>query len=125
MSSSLGFGTIKIFFWRCSDLLPGVSPVFDRTEATLGEIFSTFASLPELSLEECPPCEFSLGFGTIKAFFWRCSGLLPGVSPVFDRTEATLAEIFSTFASLPELSLEQRPPCEFSLGFGTIIVRAL
>ena len=122
---SLGFGTIKVLYSRCSGLLPGVSPVFDRTEATLGEIFSTFASLPELSLEERPPREFFLRFGTIKAFFWRCSGLLPGVSPVFDRTETILGEIFSTFTSLPELSLEKRPPREFSLGFGTIIVRGL
>ena len=117
---SLGFDTIKASFWPCTKLLPEVSPIFDRTETTLRDFFFTFASLPEFSLEERPPREFSLGFGTIKAFFWRCSGLLPGVSPVFDRTEATLAEIFSTFASLPELSLEQRPPREFSLGFGTI-----
>ncbi|CAN0215571.1 unnamed protein product, partial [Ascophyllum nodosum] len=34
-----------------------------------------------------PPREHALGFGTIKASSWRCSGLLPGVSPVFDRTE--------------------------------------
>ena len=117
---SLGFGTIKASFWCCSGVLPRVSPVFDRTEATIGELFSTFASLPELSLEARPPREFSLGFGTIKASFWRCSGLLPEVSPVFDRTEAILGEFFSSFASLPELSREARPPREFSLGFGTI-----
>ena len=38
--------------------------------------------------------ELSLGFGTIKASSWRCSGQLPGVSPVFDRTETVLGEIF-------------------------------
>ena len=97
-----------------------VSPVFDRTEATLGEIFFTYASLPEVSLEIRPPRESSLGFGTIKAYFWRSSDLLPVVSPVFDRTEAILGEIFSAYASLPEVSLEMRPPREFSLGFGTI-----
>ena len=116
---SLGFGTIKATSWRCSGLLLEVSPVFDRTETSLGEMFSTFTSLPELSLKARPPCEFSLGFGTIKASSWRCSGLLPGVSPGFDRTETILGETFFTSASLPELSLEVRPPREFSLGFGT------
>ena len=116
---SLGLGTIKASFWCCSGLLPGVSPVFDRTETILGEIVSTSTSLPEVSLEARPPREFSLGFGTIKASFWRCNGLLPGVSPVFDRTETILGEIVSTSASLPEVSLEARPPLEFSLGFGT------
>ena len=117
---SLGFGTIKASSWRCTQLLSGVSPVFDRTETILGEIFSTLPSLPELSLEARPPREFSLGFGTIKASSWRCSGLLPGVSPVFDRTETILGEIFSSFTSLTELLLEARTPREFSLGFGTI-----
>ena len=65
-----------------------------------------------------PSREFSLGFGTITASFWRCSDLLPEVSPIFDRTEAVLRELFSTYASLPEVSLEMRPPHEFSLGFG-------
>ena len=117
---SLGFGTLQASFWRCGDLLPEVSPVLDRTEATLGEIFPTYASLPEVSLEMHPPREFSLGFGTIKASFWRYSDLLPKVSPVFDRTEAVLADIFPTYASLPEVSLEMRPLREFSVGFGTI-----
>ena len=118
---SLGFGSIKASSWRCSGLLPGVSPVFDRTETVLGEIFSTFASLPELSLKAPPPPrELSLGFGTINASSWHCSGLLTGVSPVFDRTETFLEEIFSPFACLPELFLEARPPHELSLGFGTI-----
>ena len=117
---SLEFGTIKTSFLRCSGLLPGVSPVFDRTETILGEIFSTSASLPEVSLEVRPPREFSLGFGTIKASFWRCSDLLPEVSPVFDGTEGTVGEVFPSYASLPEVSLEMCSPREFSLGFGTI-----
>ena len=116
----LGFGTIKVSSWRCSGLLPGVSPAFDRTETILGDFFSTFAGLLELSPEALPPRELALGFGTIKASSWRCSGLLPGFSPVFDRTETILGEIFSPFARLPELSLEGLPPREFSLGFGTI-----
>ena len=106
---SLGFGTIKASFWRCSDLLPEVSPLFDRTEATLGEVFPSYASLPEVSLEILPPCKFSLGFSTIKASFWRCSDLPPVVSPVFDCTETILGDIFPTYASLPEVSLEMRP----------------
>ena len=107
---SLGFGTIKAYFWRCSDLLPEVSPVFDRTEATLGEVFPPYASLPEVSLEILSPRKFSLGFGTIKASFWRCSDLPPVVSPVFDPTETILGDMFPTYASLPEVSLEVRPP---------------
>ena len=117
---SLGFDTIKASFWRCTKLLPEVSPVCDRTEAILGEIFSTPASLPEVSLEARTLREFSLGFDTIKASFWRCSGLLPEVSPVCDRTETILGEIFSICASLPGVSLEAHPPREFSLGFGTV-----
>ena len=77
---SLGFGTIKASFWRCSGLLPEVSSVFDRTEAIFGEIFPTYASLLEFPPEMRPPREFSLGFGTIKALFWRCTILLPEVS---------------------------------------------
>ena len=118
--SSLGFGTIKASPWRCTKLLPEVSPVFDRTETILGEIFSTSASPPELSLEASPPREFSLGLGTVKASSWHHTKLLPEVSPVFDRTETVLGEIFSTSASPPEFSLEAHPPREFSLGFGTI-----
>ena len=117
---ALGFGTIKASSWRCSGLLPGVSLVFDRTETILGEIFSPLARLPELSLGALPPREHALGFGTIKASFWRCSGLLPGVSPVFDRTETVLGEIVSPLARLPELSLGALPPQEHALGFGTI-----
>ena len=55
--------------------------------------------------------ELALGFGTIKASSWRCSGLITRVSPVFDRTEKTiLGEIFSPLARLPELSLGRFPP---------------
>ena len=96
---SLGFGNIKASFWRCTKLLPEAFPVCVRTKAILGEIFSTSASLSELSLEARPPREFFLGFGTIKASICRCSGQLPGVSPVFDRTETILGEIVSTFRS--------------------------
>ena len=117
---SLGFGTIKASFWRCSDLLPEVSPVFNRTEATLGEVFPSYASLSEVSLEMLPPRKFSLGFSAIKASFWRCSDLLPVVSPVFDCTETILGDIFPTYASLPEVSLEMRPPRKVLSRFGTI-----
>ena len=105
---SLGFGNIKASTWHCSGLPPGLLQY--SIVQNIGENVSTFASLPELSLEALPPREFSLGFGSIKASSWRCSGLLPGVSPVFDRTETVLGEIFSTFASLPELSLKAPPP---------------
>ena len=99
-----------LYFWRCTKLLPEVSLVFDRTESVFGEIFSTSVSLPEVSLEARPPREFSQGFGIIKASFWRFTKLLPGVSAEFDRTEIILGGIFFTSASLPEVSLEARPP---------------
>ena len=117
---ALEFGTIKASSWRCSGLLPGVSPVFNRTETILGEMFSPLARLPELCLGALPPREHALEFGTIRASSWRCSGLLPGVSPVFDRTETVLGEIFSPLARLPELSLGTLPPREHALEFGTI-----
>ena len=107
---SPGFGAMEVSLWRCSELLPEISPVFDHTVAILGEISPTYASLPEVYLEMRPPREFSLGFGTIKASFWRCTKLLPEISPVFDRTEAILGEISPTYASLPDVSLEMRPP---------------
>ena len=73
-------------------------------------MFSPLARLPELSLGALPPREHALEFGTIKASSWCCSGLLPGVSPVFDRTETILQEMFSPLARLPELSLGALPP---------------
>ena len=66
--------------------------------------------------------ELSLGFGTIKASSWRCSGQLPGVSPVFDCTETILGKKNFPLARLPKLSLEALPPRELALGFGTIKV---
>ena len=119
---ALEFGTIAASSWRCCSLLPGVSPVFDRTETILEEIVSPLARLPELSLGALPPREHALVFGTITASCWRCSGLLPGVSPVFDRTETILGEIASPLARPPELSLGGLPPREHALefGFGTI-----
>ena len=83
---SLGFVAIEVSLRHCSELLLEVSPVFDRAEDIFGEISPTYASLPEVSLEMCPPREFSLGFVTIEVSLWRCSELPPEVSPVFDRT---------------------------------------
>ena len=118
---ALEFGTIAASSWRCSGLLPGVSPVFDRTETTtLGEIVSPLARPPELSLGALPPREHALEFGTITASSWRCSGLLPRVSPVFALTQTILGEIVSPLARLPGLSLGALPPREHALEFGTI-----
>ena len=113
---SLGYGAIEVSLWGCSHLLPEVSPVFDCTEVVLGGISPTYTSISEVSLDMRPPREFSLGFGAIEISLWRCSKLLPEVSPVFDRTEAVLGGISPTYASPPEVSLEMRPPREFSLG---------
>ena len=109
---------MKASSWRCSGLLPGQYSIVQKT--ILGKIFSPLARLPELSLGALPPRDHALGFGTIKASSWRCSGLLPGVSPVLDRTETILGEIVSPLARLPELSLGALPPREHALGFGTI-----
>ena len=58
----------------------------------VAEVFPVY-----FSLNLRPPWEFFLGFGTIKASFWRCTKLLPEVSPVCARTAVILGEIFSTF----------------------------
>ena len=118
---ALGFGTIMASSWRGSGLLAGVSPVFDRTETILEETFSLLARLPELSLEALPTRKLALRFGTIMASSWRGSGLLLGVSPVFDRTETIIEEIFSPLARLPKLSLGALPLREHAFGFGTIM----
>ena len=107
---ALGFGAITASSWRCSALRPGVSPVFDRTENYSGEIFSPLARLPELSLGRLPPRELALGFGTITASSWHCSGLLPGVSPVFDRAETILRAILSPLARSQSCLWERFPP---------------
>ena len=52
-----------------SAISPGIS-VF------VGEVSPVY-----FSLNLRPPREFSLGFGTIKASFWRCTKLLPEVFP--------------------------------------------
>ena len=119
---SLGFAAIEVSLWRCSELLREASPVLDCTETIVGEIPPTHASLPEVSLEMRPPREFSLEFVAIEVSLWRCSELLLEVSPVFDHTEAILGKISPTYASLPDVSLEMRPPRKFSLGFVAIEV---
>ena len=58
------------------------STISARISVFVGEVSPVFFSLNMLTLRE-----LSLGFGTIKASSWRCSGQLPGVSLVFDRTE--------------------------------------
>ena len=94
--------------------------MFDRTEGILGDISLKYTSLPEVSPELRSPHRFSLEFVAIEVSHWHCSELLPDVSPVCDRTEAILGEIYPTYASLPEISLEMGPPREFSLGFVAI-----
>ena len=113
---SFGFDAVEIFLWRCSELLPEVSPVLDYTEAILGEISPACASLPEVSPEMRPSRGSLSVFGTIEISLWRCS-----ISPVFDRTEAILGEVSPPYASLAEISLEMRLPVSY-LGFGTIEV---
>ena len=76
----------------------------------LGEIFSPLARLPELSLGALPPRKHALGFGTIKVSSWRCSGLLPGVSPVFDRTELFWGKSFPHSPGSQSCLWERFPP---------------
>ena len=71
---------------------------------------STLASFPELSLGALPPRELALGFGTIKASSWRCSGLRPRVSPVFERTETTLGKSFPHSPGSQSCLWERFPP---------------
>ena len=120
--SSLGFVDIEVSLWRCTELLPEVSPVFFHAEAIVEEISPTYVSLPEVSLEIRPPREFSLGSVAIEGSLWRCTELLPEVSPVFVRAEGIVGEVSPAHASLFKISLEMRPPLEFSLGFVAIEV---
>ena len=76
----------------------------------MGEIVSPLARLPELSLVALSPREHAHGFGNIKASSWRCSSLLPGVSPVFDRTETILEEIVSPLTRSQSCLWERFPP---------------
>ena len=66
---------------KCSTISPGLS-IF------VGEVSPAY-----FSLKMRPPREFSPGFGSIEVSLWRCSELLPEVSPVFNHTEAILGEI--------------------------------
>ena len=59
--------------------------------------------------------ELALGFGTIKASSWRCSGQLPGVSPVFDRTENYSGGNFLSHSPGFQSCLWKRFPPESSL----------
>ena len=61
-------------------------------------------------MEICSPLEFSLGFVAIEVSLWRCTELLPEVSPIFFRTEAIVEEVFPTYASRPEVYLGMRFP---------------
>ena len=81
------------------------------------------------SLNLRPPRELSLGFGTIKASSWRCSGLLAGVSPVFDCTETILEAIFSHSPGFQSCLWKRFPPESSHSGsvpsrhlFGTVAV---
>ena len=93
------FGTVANYYrWSLQYLI--VQKLF------LGTYFPHTPAF-QRSLWKCaPPVKFFLGFGTIKASFWRCTKLLPEVSPVFDRTDAILGKTFPTYASLPEVSPE-------------------
>ena len=79
------------------------------------EISSTYASRPEIPLDLRSPLGFSLGFIAIEISLWRCTQLLPEVSPVFVSTESIVGDVSPTYASRPVLPLEMRSPRDFSL----------
>ena len=58
-----------------------VSRVFVRTETVIGEVSPTYANRPEVPLK-MRPLELSLRFVAIEVSLWRCTKLLPEVSPV-------------------------------------------
>ena len=89
----------------------GGLPSIRSYRTILGEIVSPLARLPELSLGALPPREHALGFGTITASSWRCNGLIPGVSPVFGRTENySGGNIFPTRQAPRAVSGSASPP---------------
>ena len=79
---SLGLVAFAVSLRRYTKLLPEVYPVFVRAGAVVGEISPTYASRPEVSLDMCFSLEFSLEFVAIEVSLWRCTKLLPEVSPV-------------------------------------------
>ena len=95
--------------------------MFVRAETIVGEVSPTYASLPEVSLEMRSPLKFFLGF-VIEVSLWRCTKLLPDVSPVFVCAGAIVGEGSPTYASLPEASLRMRFPLQLSLEFVAIEV---
>ena len=76
---SLGFDAIEVSHWRCNELLPEVSPVFDRTETFLVEFAPPHIILPVVSLEMRPPPVSSLSgsvlsryrFGAVPNYYRR------------------------------------------------------
>ena len=118
----LGFVAVEVSLWRCTELLPKVSPVFVRAEAIVGEVSPTYTSLPEVSRDMRFPLEFPLGFVAIEVSIWRCTELLPEVSPVSICAEVIVGKVFPSCTSLPEVSMETRSPLELSLGFVVIEV---
>ena len=108
---SLGFVVIKVSLRYCTELLPEVSPLFDRAEATLGNISPTYVSLPEVSLETLSPRKFSLGFVAIEVSLWRWTKLLPIAGEV-SPTYSTPLEFYLGFVTI-KLSLRSIVGCYF------------
>ena len=86
---SLGFGTIKIPFRCCSDLLPEVSPVFDRTEAIFLGTYFPHTPAFQRSLWKCVPPVSSLSgsvpsrhiFGAVPDYYRRSFRAQPCALP--------------------------------------------
>ena len=119
---SIRFVAIEISLWRCTELLPEVSPLFACAVTIVGEVSPTYASRPEVSPEFHPPRELSLGFIVIEVSLWCCTELLSEVSPVFACIMTIIGEVSPTYPSHSEVSVRLRHPREFSLGFVAIEV---
>ena len=101
---SLGSVIMEVSLWRCIELLPEVSLVFICTETTVGEVSPTYARRPEVSMELHPPRGFSFGFVANVVSLWRCTELLPKVSPVFACAMTIVGEVSHVHQSSRDLS---------------------
>ena len=77
----------------------------------VGEVSSVY-----FSLNLRPPREFSLGFGNIKACFWRRTKLLPEVFPVCVRKKLFLGKYFPHPPAFQSFLWKRVPPVSFLSG---------
>ena len=111
---SLGFVPSRSLFGAVTDYYRRSLQYSIGQKLFLGRSLPHTLAFQKVSLEMRPPREFSLGFVALEVSLWCCTKLLSEVSRVFDHAEALLGEISPTYASLPEVALEMRPPVSLS-----------